>query len=205
MRMRVADPAEVAAWSVDMLRRGGVGVTLVQDAPLPEQAPAAVAAYVARLGERLESWLPVPPGARWQWQSADGAGLPRLHAFFEACGSRPTARVLSLRRKVEERLRDHRRDLEALWTDEAALAALPSSCRDAWRQRADAVLPRLEQDRLTLDEVQLTLLMGAHKARAWPGLPCPWFARYDGVDIEIGGLSALTREVLGLAAAPVGG
>jgi len=171
------------AWASRMLRSSGQGARFAAGAPaevsLVKEHPAIEALLVAavdRLGQRLESWLPVPDDLGAAWADTGGSGLSRVAAFFAGRSSDERARLAGLRRRVWSRLTDHRRDLFDLLADpDAAREVLPVELHGAL-PAVEAHLRRQQQaEVLDFADAALLLRIGQLVAARVPGMQRPWY------------------------------
>jgi DNA helicase-2/ATP-dependent DNA helicase PcrA len=171
------------AWASGMLRRGGHSVRFATGAPPAvtalKQHPAIEALLVAavdRLGRRLEDWLPVPAERRSDWEATEGEGLVRVGRFFAERPDSQRPALVALRRKVWDRLSDHRRDLYGLLDDGAsARELLPDDLHGALPAAAHHLAEQRARGLLDFADAALLLRIGQLVARRVEGFEVPWF------------------------------
>lgn len=169
------------AWANRMLRAGGYtsrfGTATPDSVTAFKQHPAIedlLHHAVARLGDRLEAWLPVPEAWSEAWQATSGQGLARVGRFL--AGSSEDHTLQALRDRVFARLRDGRRDLFGLLDDpEAAKRMLPTSLHASLRTVADHLTRQKETQTLDFADAALLLRLGQLVAKETPGFRVPWY------------------------------
>jgi superfamily I DNA/RNA helicase len=141
--------------------------------------------YAARLGERLAAWVDVGSDLRAKWESTPGSGFERLAAFWPRLSPAQREDVEGLRRRIEGRIRDHRRDLSALFADlDLCREVLPKALHRALpaaRRRAEQLADRGQQD---WEDAALLLRLAQVKARLYPRVSCPFLDRYHHVLVD---------------------
>ncbi|MBX2801524.1 MAG: ATP-binding domain-containing protein [Myxococcales bacterium] len=127
---------------------------------------------VARLGERLEAWLPVPEELAAAWEATEGSGLARVGAYLAEAAT--TSDGEGLRRRVFARLHDAKRDLFGM-LDEVDAADLPQPLRPM----LPTVHTHLERQKasgeLDFADAALLLRLGQLVAEQTPGFTVPWY------------------------------
>jgi len=168
------------AWASRMLRSGGGALRFGSQTPPAvvtlKQHPAVeglLIEAVARLGRRLEGWLPVPDGAREAWEATEGHGLARVGRFL---ASAPDPEVEPLRDRVFARLADARRDLFGLLDDlDAARRVLPEALHASLPGVAEHLAGQRRTGQLDFDDAALLLRLGQLVATDVETFRVPWY------------------------------
>lgn len=171
------------AWANRMLRsqgrpvrfEGGASAAVVRLKQHPAVEGLLVAA-VDRLGERLESWLPVPERFRSDWEQTGGAGLERVGRFFAERPAAERPALAELHGRVWDRLGDSRRDLFGMLdVPEVAHAVLPPELHPSLAEVAAHLERQRAADVFDFADAALMMRLGQLVSARVQGFRVPWY------------------------------